>query len=865
MLDIFRKAILGAVIGFLIVPYTVVAQTIEEIVVTTRKKEENLQDVPVAITAFSSKVIEEARIENLDDVAGLTPGLNFFNPFGQTLPVPVIRGIAPTDIFGEPNAAVFVDGVYAAGREGLNFALLDVERIEVNKGPQSALYGRNAFSGAINYVTRRPTEEFSSSVEATAGNDGRYTGRGLVSGPLIENVLGASLGYGYDTFDGSYDNPLGNDDVGGFEYNTITSSIEWTPTENFSALIHGYYSDDEIDDAPLTGQLANCENVGPDDGLNERLANLCGEVWDNDQARSFINEGIQGNPNVPQELQFNTGNEEIAVIPGSTGEKRKVTRVSMNLDWDFDFGLISALSGYSYVTQKGVSDGTHGYGFAFPFVYCENVVGYLEPPDNTVPLCTDAATPTRFTTGELVISPKDTTKEFSQELKFMSSQDKAIRYSVGAYYFHFELDDEGATALGQAPNLPAGLGDPTGPGTQPPGAAFGPFVDNTFLSIGDAAFRPWFTETSTLGMEQLSTSETDSYSGFGTLDWDWTDQLTADFQLRYTHEEKSVDVFSPTLGISQKNDENYNFFTGKAGLRFNVSDDWMVYASASRGQKPGGFDVDTVDILDLGGGASEERIVIVAFDEEKLWSYEVGAKGTSSDGRFRYDLAVYRMNWDDIVIPQLFQNDPNTGDPLEQPEGFNFNAGDATVWGWEMQGDMAFTDSWFGGVGISYTDASMDNGKLESFADFPSFGPDGDISGNKVLRQPDWQANANVRYYRPLTSSWDFDARADIIYQDSYFGGLDNQWTIPSHTYVNLRLAVESERWSISLWGKNLFNDDSPIAAFRDVYFGNTDDPTQQEPASSTPENFFPWRITTTQPQLRTYGLTAKVKFGAAR
>jgi iron complex outermembrane receptor protein len=159
----------------------------------------------------------------------------------------------------------------------------------------------------------------------------------------------------------------------------------------------------------------------------------------------------------------------------------------------------------------------------------------------------------------------------------------------------------------------------------------------------------------------------------------------------------------------------------------------------------------------------------------------------------------------------------------------------------------------------------MDNGKLESFAEFPSFAPDGDISGNKVLRQPDWQANANLRYYRPLTSSWDFDARADIIYQDSYFGGLDNQWTIPSHTYVNLRLAVESERWSISLWGKNLFNDDSPIAAFRDVYFGNTDDPAQLEPASSTPENFFPWRITTTQPQLRTYGITAKVKFGASR
>ena len=126
------KHFLAAVI--LICPAILPAQSLDEIVVTTRKIEENLQDVPVAITAFNSKVIDEARIENLGDVASLTPGLNFFNPFGDNLPVPVIRGVAPTDIFGEPNAAVYVDGVFAAGREGLNFSLLDIERIEVSKG-----------------------------------------------------------------------------------------------------------------------------------------------------------------------------------------------------------------------------------------------------------------------------------------------------------------------------------------------------------------------------------------------------------------------------------------------------------------------------------------------------------------------------------------------------------------------------------------------------------------------------------------------------------------------------------------------------------------------------------------------------------
>ena len=112
--------------------------------------------MPLAITAFDSKTIEAAGITNLADVAALTPGLTFFNAFGENLPVPVIRGVVPQDIFGVNAAAIFVDGVYVSGREGLNFSQLDIERIEVLKGPQSAMYGRNAFSGAINYVTKTP-------------------------------------------------------------------------------------------------------------------------------------------------------------------------------------------------------------------------------------------------------------------------------------------------------------------------------------------------------------------------------------------------------------------------------------------------------------------------------------------------------------------------------------------------------------------------------------------------------------------------------------------------------------------------------------------------------------------------------------
>ncbi len=836
---------------------------VDEIVVSARKIDERLQDVPIAVTAFGERLIQEARIENLDDVASFTPGLNFFSPVGNSLPVPVIRGVAPTDIFGETNAAVFIDGVYAAGREGLNFALLDVQRIEVVKGPQSALYGRNAFSGALNYVTKRPTNEFSSRVETTAGNRGRAKLKGNISGPLIENFLHAGLTLGYDTWDGSYDNPIADSDVGGYRYKTAILGVDFMPSDNLTVQFNAYLSDDAIDEAPITAQPANCENVGSDAGANSRLANLCGDVWDLDQARRAYNEGILGNPNVPTALQFRTGREEIARIPEALGEDRQVARSSLKFDWDIGAGNITATTGYSKVSYKTTVDGTEGLGYTQPFAYCTNVIGYFDP-GSTVPICLDNLSgfgpASRFTTGLLVASPGDTTTEISQELRFASPQDQSVRYSVGTYVYKSTLHGVGATLLGVAPSLPAGLESMTGPGTLPPGAAFGPWLNLT-NAIGDPAFREVFSPTATVAEDSFIFDKTRAYAAFATLDIDINDQLTADFQARFTSETKSIDS---TLGVGQqtKASKTFDSTTGRAGLKWAFNDDSMIYGSISTGAKPGGFDVEQVDVISGMTGLSENRIVVIPFEKETILAYELGYKGSMLDGRARVDLSLYRMDWDDIVIPQIFEKEPNTGEDLEQPEGFNTNAGDATVNGLEVQGDFSFTDNWSGGIGLSFTDATMDTAKLESFADFPSFAPDGDVSGNDVLRQPKKQANANIRYERGFGSDWLFSARTDILYQGKYYGGLDNQWTIPSRTTVNGRLGIESDTWTISLWVKNLLNDNTPISGYRNVYFGNTDDIFQAMPVNSTPNKFFPWRISATHPNLRTFGITLEVRFG---
>ncbi len=844
------------------------AAEVENLVVTSRKTEENLQDVPLAITAFSEKTIEEARIETLDDVAAQTPGLNFFNPIGEILPVPVIRGVAPTDIFGEPNAAVFVDGVYAAGREGLNFSLLEVERIEVNKGPQSALYGRNAFSGAINYVTKRPSDVFEGNAAVTLGNRGRTMGKASVSGPLVPDHLAGRMSVAYDDWDGSYDNPVGSNDVGGYTYRTFQAGLNWTPTDTMDFLANFYYSKDSIDDAAITGQIANCENVGTDNGQRRRFGNFCGELLDLDQLRAINNAAIMNNPEIPDAQKFYTGSEEIAKIdpdPGQElGETRKVTRASLKFNWEVGPGTLTTVTGYSKVTDKNIQDGTRNLGYAFPFVYCDPVVADV----GGTPVCSGApADFKRFYAGELVFSPKDTTEEFSQEIRFSGPTDNALRYSVGGYFFSFRNDDNQATLLARSPTLPPGLAAPPGTPGNPPPAAFGPFVGPA-LAIGDTAFRPWFTKNSTIGLDETRYNKNESYAGFGLVEWDATDRLTFEAQLRYTIEKKSLKLVSPALNQSNKIAKDFEFWTGRLGARYRINEDWMVYASVANGTKAGGFDGDVVDVDPGGGGTVFQKVVIVAFDEEKLQAYELGTKLTTWDGRARFDLAVYMNDWTDIVIPQVF--DRIGGDDLAQPEGFNTNAGDATIWGTEVQGDFAFTDNFSGGFGLSWTDAIMDNAKLESFADFPSFVPDGDVSGNTMLRQPKWQANGNLRYGRPFAGgNWEWSARTDVSYQGEYFGGLDNQWTIPSHTYVNLRFALESDRYTISLWAKNLFNNNAVIAGFRDVYFGNTDDVLAQQPVAigglpPQPQKFFPFRITATNPKLRTFGMTAQIRFGGS-
>jgi len=902
---------------------------IAEITVTARKFEEKLKEVPLAITAFDSDLVAQAGINNLADISNLTPGLNFFNAFGENLPVVVIRGVVPQDIFGEQATAIFVDNVYVSGREGLNFSQLDVERIEVVKGPQSALYGRTAFSGAINYVTKAPSDEFESRTEVETGNRGKRRALGMFSGPLIGETLTGRVSAMYDEWDGSYDNSLAPDtQIGGYRYRSLQGKLRWRPTDTLDVSLGLYGSNDEIDEPATAGLPANCEDqleltLADEDagGPYPRLQNWCGEIPDLELLPDALSR--DDFPNGVPVASSVTG-DSMPKIPEATGENRDLRRGNLNIVWDLDFGTFTFLTGYSDTEQNSRSDFGRSSGNTIPLVYCND----FNP--NAPAACQDPTNWSRAPMGFVNIENGETTEEWSQEIRFTSPRDDRLRYTAGVYYYDVdnEFFDGAPVATTQLPESQFDIG-------------IGPVAAPTSLAIGSYIFGTSLTEDG--GLDPLGRPfGQNKYNGwaiFSAADYDITDKLVANAELRYAEDDvearnfayarcqgfdpdtgdpTDIDTFPfnfPDIaacgddywdlrevapGAVDQGKVDFDAVTWRAGLKYQFDTGWMAYGSIAHSAKPGGLQLIRTNVItDVG---VEEELIVNPFDQEKITAYELGIKGITANGRIGLDFAVFYNDWTDIVLRQLTETSPQSGRPLEQVTGFNVNSGDAEVFGWEATADMVFTDNLTGRLTVGYTNSTLKNARQDSFSLFPSFYTDepscdpaaiqaitgadpdetealqaekagecrslsGNVSGNVQMRQPEWTTSASLTYRRELAGDWEFFTRADGNYLGKIYVGNDNQSWLPARTNVNLRLGFQSPRYDVEFWVRNLFENDNPIAAFRDIYWTNTDDLQAQEnpqfiQQASNFDDFPPFRMSITYPSLRTFGIVGKVRFG---
>jgi len=547
----------------------------------------------------------------------------------------------------------------------------------------------------------------------------------------------------------------------------------------------------------MTPVSANCEDRALVNPMSPGLLNFCGEL--------------------PEAVD-----DSLSVVPAAIGEDRDLVRSHLKLAWQLGSGSLTSLTGYSslqhsYFLDAGLSGGENTF-----FAYQATPFAPMAPGFTRT-----------FPTAIVLLGPGSEVEEISEEIRFTSATDRSLRFQAGAYYYSVESrsTDDGAVATQELPAdffsfCPCIL---TGPTT---GIALG-FADQVFL--------PWFNNPQgDSSSAVVLTEETEAYALFGLMEIDLSDRWTAHAEVRFTNEEKSFD--DVILGRSDRND--WNFFTWRADLSYKPSDNTTLYAAIANGEKSGGFDTASP------GG----QVVVQPFDPEKNITYELGFKSVSDGGRLQGDLAVYLIDWTDIVIPQVVTE--VDGIPVT-PFSLDVNAGDASVVGAELSLAARLTENWRALLGASWTDAEYDNALVETFIEFPSYAPDGDVSGNQVLRQSEWKGSLSLDYRAPLGSAFQWFMRGDLIYQGEQFADASNQAIVPEHTYFNARLGWESERYLIEFWALNLFEDDAPTGAFREVYFTNTfADGTF---GFATP--FFPFRYSVSHPRLRQLGVTVRVRF----
>ncbi len=748
---------------------------VNEIIVTSRKRAESIQSVPLAITTFSGEDLARAGVEDLRDLSNLVAGLQFDGFGNRNLTTPQIRGLSQVSrIDDENNVSIFVDGIYVSGREGLDFGLIDLERVEVVKGPQSALYGRNSYGGAINYITKKPGDSIEASATFTIGNDGKRTVKGGIGGPISDGVLGARIAGAYDTFDGSYDNPLSSDNPDYYEQYFFNGSLVFTPTENFSATLTGYYLNDENGPSAQYLSDGNCETYG-----GSVLQEFCGEV-----------------PSV--------GDVDLPYDPRAFGLEREIGRIGLNLRWEHDWGAIVSNTGHNMLWAESLVDQDRQLDGAT----------FFSPTFSPVPNVPQFVA---FTNAAHI--------ETIQEIRIESNEDQRVRWMAGGSYYQLERKDTPALLIDADP------GDLS--------ALYNPFLADIPLGIdGDGLDR--------LQNFQRNRKETETWAAFGSVEGDVTDSVTARAELRYTSESKTAtNMVLEDLGLpgAEFGDETFKFWTPRFTVDWQVNDDALLYASAARGAKAGGFN------------SSSTPPQFLAFDPETNWTYEIGAKTDWLDGDLRINVAAFYIDMEDIQITNQI-----TGTALFATQ----NSGTGTSKGFEIEVSATPVDGLDLSINYAFADATFDDATDGSFSSAPGdvmdlidsgvvpsvLAPDGvtrvaDLSGQRLPRTSEHTLNGTIQYSQSLNDTFDWFTRIDTRYESEQKGDtLDALSKIGDRVVTNIRGGVSSEKLDFTLWVDNAFDDDTPVLV-----------------SGAAQLNDFTGRPVFNLPTLRTFGATLTLRY----
>lgn len=717
------------------------------IVVTARKIEENLQDIPGSITAFSKEELSRKSISELEDVALLTPGLVFEDFSNGGFGTPTIRGTTQFSINNlEQNVSTFIDGIYIPRQYAVDIGSTNIERIEVVKGPQSALYGANAFAGAINYVTtNRSLTEISGSAEVEVSENEGLDISGNISVPLINNVLALRLGLGFSEYDGDWRNnfpnptnasPGTNGRIGGHDNQSITVGASFRP----------------IDAVTIDFDYHRFE-VSSESRAQYRLDRAAGDFNCSVGGLAFVGFPVFGFQPAAVENQLICGELSVnpPAPPGSVGfpEGYVIDPLSFGLESESDIYRVNvAVDLTDQITANYLFGRSSGNVFSAGQSARNPIDGDLFRGAIVFPFS---------------LNPIGFYEYDSHELRLQYQGDNGIYVMVGGYYQDGDDQDfsTGANFFGTAP---------TEPFTTIP----------SFATPSDT-----FTNTETKAV-------------FGRVAVPLMDErLVFELEGRYTDEEKTqLDLTSPTPYLYSD-----NYFTPRANISFKVTEDNLLYASVARGVKSGG-----INNTNLPGGAplaTDEQF----YGPDKNWTYEIGLKNTFMNGLATLNLAAFYIDWSDLQLSVSPTGGGQTTTLITQ------NIGGASIKGIELDGVIEPIEGLVLNAGLAYIDATYDDGTISSrilranlCGDGTVCNANGDVGGNSLQRTSKFQWNVGASFDTPVSDSLEFFSRVDVAGQSKQFVSELNVATIEPRVITNGRLGIRSDRWSFSIWGKNLFD-----------------------------------------------------------
>tara|TARA_B110001450_G_scaffold257008_1_gene290191 strand:+ start:749 stop:3112 length:2364 start_codon:yes stop_codon:yes gene_type:complete len=730
------------------------AQVLEEVIVTAQKREQSLQDIGVAVTAYTGDQLEALGYDNAQQITAQSPGVTTIQPNGPSAFFLSIRGVAQNDFSGdhqESPVAIYIDEAYISAASGAGFQLFDMERAEILRGPQGTLFGRNATGGLAHYITKKPSDEIEGYVDLTMGDYDQVVLEGAMGGPITDSVSGR-ISFLRNEHDGYIDNRIGTDLNNGDDW-AVRGHLQFDINEDVSWLLTAKAAEQDINSGFFKHSAAR-QNLTT--GLGEHFSGADLQGGGDSLAASY------------QDSSSDVHSGEYNLIGHN---KLETSGLTSNIQWQMGELDVALITDYFSLKKD-----------------------YIEDSD---------ASPNDFFAFYL----KSDLDQFSQEIRVSGSTD-SLQWVGGIYYLNIDGNFENGGAAGNffGASFPGfGLG-----GTNI--GLYSPFsTDTDSVSVfGQAEYT--FREDLTL-IAGLRWTKEKKEANFIQYAAEFSSPATSDvvgndflgiggalftFNATEVTNDPGGTAFGFPLVLGNPGDakKDDDLITAKLGLNWQVSEETLIYANYNRGIKGGGFNapLDATNFYD--GDPSTGGPDDMAFDEEVLNAYETGFKRSFADGKARLNATAYYYDYQDY---QAFS--------LEGLTTFVFNT-DAETYGGEIELQVSASE----GLDIIFGASYIDN-TVEDAYRLPS----GEAVDRVAVMTPEWSFNGLARYEWAAMGG-KLAVQADFNYLDDHYFQLKNSpvGQEDAYTLVNARVTYTSGNgnWNVAAFLDNATDEEYRTMVF---------------------------------------------------